>query len=63
MGFSDHFVLVMSIFVHCPSACSKYVEKRIFSRRNILNVNDQLKIESWDEVYFQTDVNSVFVSF
>jgi hypothetical protein len=45
MWFSDHFALVMSIFVHSPSTCQKYVEKRIFSKRNIANFKDQLKIE------------------
>jgi hypothetical protein len=45
MEFSDHFALVMSIFVHSPSACLKYVEKRIFSKRNIKNFKDQLKAE------------------
>jgi hypothetical protein len=37
MGFSDNFALVMSIFVHSPSTCEKYVDKSIFSKRNIAN--------------------------
>jgi hypothetical protein len=50
----------MSIFVHSPSTCQKYVEKRIFSKRNIANFKDQLKIELWEEVYLQSDVNSAY---
>jgi hypothetical protein len=65
MGFSDHFALVMSIrvFIHSTSTCLKYVVKRFFSKRNILNFKDQLKLESWDEVYLQSDVNSAYCVF
>jgi exonuclease III len=63
MGLSDHFVLVTSILVHSPSTCSKYVVKRIFSKRNIANFNDQLKIELWDAVYSQSDVNRAYCVF
>jgi hypothetical protein len=58
MGVSGHYALVMSIFVHSPSTCLKYVEKYFFSKRNIENFKDQLKTELWDEVYLQSDVNS-----
>jgi hypothetical protein len=60
MGFSEHFPLVMSIFVHSPSICQEYVGKRIFSKRNIANFKDQLKIELWEDVYLQSDVNSAY---
>jgi hypothetical protein len=46
MGFSDHFAVIMNILVYSPSICSKYVEKRIFSKQNIANFKDQLEIES-----------------
>lgn len=59
----NHFALVMSMLVHSPSTCSKYIVKRIFSRRNIANFNDQLEIELWDEVYSQSDVNSAYCVF
>jgi hypothetical protein len=63
MGFSDHFALFMCTFVHSPSICAKYVEKRIFSKNNIANLKDQLEIESWDEVYLHSDVNSAYCVF
>jgi hypothetical protein len=63
MGISDHFALVMSILIHSPSTCSKYVVKRIFSKRNIASFSDQLKSEPWDEVYSQSDVNSAYCVF
>jgi hypothetical protein len=58
MGFSDHFALFMCIFVHSPSICAKYVEKKIFSKNNITNFKNQLEIESCNEVYLHSDVNS-----
>jgi hypothetical protein len=42
IGFSDHFALVMGIFVHSPSTCLKFVEERGFSKRNIEYFKDQL---------------------
>jgi hypothetical protein len=64
MGFLDHFTLVMSIFVHSPSTCLKYVEKeKSFSKINIENYKEQLKTELWVEVYLQSDVNSAYCVF
>jgi hypothetical protein len=63
MGFSNHFAFVMTIFGHGLSTCIKYMEKRIFSKRNIANFKDQLKIEIWNEVYLQSDVNSAYYVF
>jgi hypothetical protein len=59
MGFLHHLALVMSIIVHSPSTCLKYMKKMFFfSKLNIENFKDQLKLEFWDEVYLQPDVNS-----
>jgi hypothetical protein len=63
MGFSDHFAVIMNILVYRPSICSKYLEKRIFSKQNITNFKDQLEIESWDEVYLHSNANSAYCVF
>jgi hypothetical protein len=39
------------------------VEKRIFSKQNITNFNDQLETESWDEVYLHSNANSAYCFF
>jgi hypothetical protein len=62
MGYSDHFALVMSI-LHNPSTCLKYVVERIFSKRNIPDFKDQLKVELWDEVYLRSDADSAYCVF
>jgi hypothetical protein len=63
MGFSDHFAVIMNILVYNLSICSKYVEKRIFSKQNITNFKDQLEIESWVEVYLHSNANSAYCVF
>jgi hypothetical protein len=63
MGFSDHFSVIMNILVYGPSICLKYMEKRIFSKQNIANFKDQLEIESWDEVYLNSNANSAYCVF
>jgi hypothetical protein len=39
------------------------VGKRIFSKQNITNFKDQLEIESWDEVYLDSNANSAYCVF
>jgi hypothetical protein len=41
----------------------KICGKRVFSKNNIANFKDQLEIESWDEVYLHSDVNSAYFVF
>jgi hypothetical protein len=63
MGFSDHFALVMNILVKRPATFSINIVKRVFSQRSIDIFNRQLKIELWEDVYLQSDVNTGYSSF
>jgi uncharacterized protein YjcR len=63
MGFSDHFAVIKNILVYGPSLCSKYVQKRIFSKQNIASFKDQLEIELWDKVYLHSNANSAHCAF
>jgi hypothetical protein len=63
LGFSDHFALIMNIFVNSPSTFLECVVKRILSKRSIVIFNGQLKTELWDDVYSQSDVNRTYSSF
>jgi hypothetical protein len=48
MGFSDHSAVIMNILVNGPSVCSKYAEKRILSKQNIVSFKDLLETGLWD---------------
>jgi hypothetical protein len=39
---------------------SKICGKKVFSKRNIADFKDQLKIDLWEEVYLQSDVNRYY---
>lgn len=60
LGHSHHFVKVMNLAIKCPSVYSVKTVRRAFSKRNIEILNNQLKIEKWEDVYLQTHINSEY---
>ena len=63
---SDHFLMICSISTSDKLKKPKpspFFSKRIYSDENINNLRDALRLNNWDEVHSQTDVNNAFSMF
>ena len=63
---SDHFYLINSFSISENLKKPKpppFLSKRILSEDNINNLRDALRLNNWDEVHSQTNVNTAFSMF
>lgn len=60
---SDHYCQVLKVLNALSSRKQEYVKRRFYTHSNLTNFKNHLRFETWNEVYWCSDVNSKYKSF